>query len=87
METSPPPQTIVQAGGRVAELLVGGFAGAPTLLLIVILNIVMVLTAGYFAIQQEKLRHLVQRDMVILLQACILDTLPEKQRLVPTPAP
>lgn len=70
------PQTLVQAGGRVAESLVGGFAGAPVLLLIVILNIVMILTAGYFFIRQEELRNSVQHDIVVLLQACILETVP-----------
>jgi hypothetical protein len=77
VETLPQPQTIAAAGGRVAESLIGGFVGAPVLLLIVILNIVMIVTAGYFFIRQEELRNSVQRDIVTLLQACILDTAPQ----------
>ena len=56
-EGAAPPQTIVQAGGRVAESLVSGFAGAPTLLLIVLLNMALFAAGSWFMLTLEKYRH------------------------------
>jgi len=71
-----PPQTIVQAGGRVAEGLVSSFTGAPTLLLIVILNITMIIMGGFFLLKQDELQAKNVAEVISLVRACILETVP-----------
>jgi hypothetical protein len=61
------PISLIQVGGRVAEGVVSGFGGSPALLLIVILNVVMILSAGYFLAEQDKLQAKV---VVSLIEAC-----------------
>ena len=70
-EAGSPPQTMVQAGGRVAESLVTGFTGAPTLLLIVLLNMALFAAGSWFMLTLEKYRHLERVALGELLKACI----------------
>jgi hypothetical protein len=80
--SQPQPQTIIQAGGRVAENLVSGFQGSPQLLLIVTLNVAMILTGGYYMLQQDKQRNEVVKEVITIVRACILETSPlERYRL------
>jgi len=76
MSDTQQPQTIVQAGGRIAEGLIGGFQGAPTLLLILILNIVMIVVSGYYLLKQDEQRNLLGMELVGLIRSCILETAP-----------
>lgn len=87
-DQAPPPSVgFVATSGRVAEQIVTGFGGAPSLLLIVILNITMIITGGYFLMRQDELRvGLIQKhlefiskereDMTDMIKACILETAP-----------
>ena len=76
------PQTLVQAGGRVAESLVSGFNGAPSLLLIVVLNVAMILTGGFYMLRQVEQRNEVVKQVIDLVRACVLETAPlERYRL------
>ena len=61
----------MQAGGRVAESLVSGFAGAPTLLLIVLLNMALFVAGAWFMLTLEKYRHLERVALGDLLKVCI----------------
>ena len=71
-EHGPPlPQTLTQAGGRVAESLVGGFTGAPALLLLLVIQIFGMAMAGYFLLRQEDYRHLERIEIVAILKACM----------------
>jgi len=80
--SQPQPQTIIQAGGRVAENLVSGFQGSPQLLLIVTLNVAMILTGGYYMLRQDEQRNAVVKDVIDLVRACVLETSPlERYRL------
>ena len=65
------PQTVVQAGGRVAESIIGGFTNAPVLLLIVVLNIAFVLAAAYYMAKQEENRINTANRITDLLRLCI----------------
>ena len=65
------PQTVVQAGGRVAESIIGGFTNAPVLLLIVVLNIAFVLAAAYYLAQVEAHRINTANQITELLRLCI----------------
>ena len=72
----PQPQNLVQASGRVAEGIIGGFQGAPTLLLIVILNVCFMIVAGYYLLKQDEQRNVIGIELVGLIRACILETAP-----------
>ena len=65
------PHTLVQATGRVAESLVGSFTGSPALLLIVVLNVAMILTGGYYMLQQDEHRNKIVIEVIGLVRACI----------------
>jgi len=80
-----PPQTIAQAGSRVAESLVGGFVGAPALLLILVIDCAAMFAAAYFLLRQEDYRHLERVEIVRLLQACIVppERVLQPERVVP----
>jgi hypothetical protein len=71
-----PPQTIVQAGGKVAEGIVAGLGGTPSLLFLVILNTAMILVAGYYLLTVEQFRAQDRTALIALIQACILETQP-----------
>jgi hypothetical protein len=71
-EPGHPPQTLTQAGSRVAEGLLFGFAGAPALLLILVIDCAAMFAAAYFLLRQEDYRHLERVEIVTLLQACIV---------------
>jgi len=74
-----PPTVVVQpssssafeAGGRVAESLIGGFVNAPALLLICILNIAMIAAAAYYLARQEEHRVAGIAQVTELLRMCI----------------
>ena len=55
----------------VASAVVGGFTGAPVLLLIVILNVVAMGVAGYFLVQQDAHRQQNTKELLTLLSSCI----------------
>lgn len=63
--------TIIGASGRVAENIVSGLANAPTLLLIILLNLAMILAAAYFLAQMEKTRAATAAQIADLLRLCI----------------
>lgn len=65
------PTTVVQATGRVAESVIGGFSGSPALLLIVLLNVAMIVAATYFLLEANK--HDYQRAIEVtqLLRSCM----------------
>jgi len=44
----PPPQSTIQAAGRVAEDVVGGLQKAPIMLGVIVLNVILVGAALYF---------------------------------------
>src|SRR5262245_41525736 len=44
----PPPQSTVQAVGRVADDVVGGLKSSPIILAIIVLNVILVAAALYF---------------------------------------
>jgi hypothetical protein len=76
------PQTVAGNVGRVADSLVGGFAGSPSLLLIVVLNVAMILTGGYYMIKQDAQRNAVVIEVIGLVRACVLETSPlERDRI------
>ena len=78
-----PPQSMAQAGARVAEGLLFGFEGSPSLLLIVVLNVAMILTGGYYMLQQDQHRNEVVKEVILLVKACILETSPlERERIM-----
>lgn len=71
VQPQPPAPTLVQAGGRVAENIVSGFANTPTLLLIVILNVAMIVAAAYYLAAQETNRINTANQITELLRLCI----------------
>lgn len=70
------PQNAVQASGKAFTDLIGGFQGAPTLLLIVILQLAMMIIAGWYLTEDNKVRGEVTKELVILIRGCILETAP-----------
>jgi len=83
-EVPPERPMLTQATGRAADVLVGGFAGSPALLLIVVLNVAMILTGGYYMLQQDRLRNEVNSQVIGLMEKCILHTSPiERQQGTP----
>lgn len=71
-EIGQPPQSVTHGATRVAEGLLFGFAGAPALLLILIIDCAAMFAAAYFLLRQEDYRHLERVEIVTLLQACIV---------------
>lgn len=65
------PQTVVQAGGRVAESIIGGLASTPTLLFIILLNVAMIAAAAYYLAEQERNRINTANQITELLKLCI----------------
>jgi hypothetical protein len=57
---------------HVTKSIVSGFQGAPSLLLIVVLNVAMILTGGYYMLQQDRLRNEVNSQVIGLLEKCVL---------------
>lgn len=56
---------------RTTDSLVAGFAGAPALLLIVILNVTMLGIFGYAVLQMDRLRNERAAEITGLLRACV----------------
>jgi len=71
-----PPQTVVQATGRVAERVINGFTNSPGLLLIVILNIALLGMAGYALIAIARMSSEGRSQIMSVLQACIAERQP-----------
>lgn len=71
MSDQPQSTTIVQAGGKVAESIIGGLASTPTLLLIILLNMAMILAAAYYLAKQEENRINTANQITELLRLCI----------------
>jgi hypothetical protein len=66
-----PPPGITQASARVVDNIVGGLVHTPTLLLIVVLNIAMIVAAGYYLARQEDHRVQTVQQVTELLKLCI----------------
>lgn len=70
-EPRPEPTTLVQAGGRVAESIVGGLTSTPLLLVLVLINSAFIGGAAWFLLQQEHYRHDERMMLGELLKYCI----------------
>jgi hypothetical protein len=67
---------MLETGGQVAQAVIGGFAGSPAMLLIVVLNVAMILAAAYFLARLEETRAASIQRIGDLLDKCIGDTVP-----------
>lgn len=54
-----------------ARALVGAFNGAPTLLLIVVLNLAAIGAAAFYLVRQDEHRQVVNAELIALLRSCI----------------
>ena len=75
---TPKATTLIGAGTEVMGGVVTGLAAQPVLLLIVLLNLTMILAASYFLTRQEAQRSETVRDVLKLVQACIMPGGPVK---------
>jgi len=73
----PPPPIIMQAPpGAVAQIglsareAIGVLGAQPILLVIVLLNVMMIGTGGWFFLKQEEYRHEERIELVKLLMRC-----------------
>jgi len=73
-ETAPqsPPQNLLQAGSRVADSVIFGLGGSPSLLGLVLLNMAFIVGASWFLLQQEAYRHDERLLLGELLRTCIV---------------
>ena len=78
-ESQQQPQTLVQAGGRVAEGIVTGLTGTPVLLLIVLLNIAMIVAAAHFLGKLEDTRAKNALQLTDLFRLCITNAREEAE--------
>ena len=53
--------------------MVGSLTGTPTLMVMVILNIAMIGTAGWYLTNQEDYRHIERLEFIALLKTCLFD--------------
>lgn len=63
---------IADAESRVATGVISGFVGNPALLLIVILNVSMIVAAGYFLLRQEEIRHIERLELIGIVRSCAI---------------
>jgi hypothetical protein len=78
MSDARPPQTLPGVAGEAVKDVVSGFQGAPTLLVIVILNITMIVAAAWFL-------NTLQRELVKNTRLTLERCLPDWQRLPAKP--
>lgn len=57
--------------GDAASRVIGSLSGTPVLMLIILLNIAMIGTAGWFLLQQEHYRHAERLKLAELLEVCL----------------
>jgi hypothetical protein len=62
---------VIETTGKLAEKVVNGFAGSPALLFVAILNIVLIIGAGYAVISVAKMATEGRTQITNLLQTCI----------------
>lgn len=72
MSDNPNPG-LIATSGKVAETLIGGLSATPTLLLIVILNIVAMIVAGWYLTSQETLRKQSFDQVLSIISVCVGD--------------
>lgn len=56
---------------KVASAVVSGLSTQPTLLAIIVLNLLLFATGAWVAYSQEKGRHEIRQQMLNVLQTCI----------------
>jgi hypothetical protein len=73
MSDPTPSRGLLQSGGRVAEQLAGGLTSQPMLIAILALNVLGILTAGYYLLREGEFRSAERLVFADIIKACILE--------------
>jgi len=66
-----PAGSVVQASGEVANRVVSSLGAQPVLLVIILLNVIMCLSAGWYLLKQEEFRHAERLRFLATVERCM----------------